>query len=71
MSDDEVESLLVQFVAEKLAHAHLVAQIDNPTRQSVETMAKAWEDPARTIIEAVRRVDRQDPPTSFWEMQKT
>lgn len=69
MGSDEVEALLVQFVSEKLAHAHLSAQIDNPTRQSVETMAKAWEEPALTIIEAVRRVDREDPPTSFWEMQ--
>lgn len=70
MDRDEVEDLLVQFVAESLAHAHLSAQIDEPTRQSVETMATAWEDAARTIIEAVRRVDREDPPTSFWQMQK-
>jgi hypothetical protein len=69
MDSDEVEALLKQFVSEKLAHAHLSAQIDNPTRQSIETMAKAWLEPAETIIEAVRRVDRQDPPTSFWEMQ--
>lgn len=71
MDSGEIEDLLIQFISEKLAHAHLSAQIDNPTRQSVETMAKAWTEPAETIIDAVRRVDRQDPPTSFWEMQST
>lgn len=69
MDHDEVEALLEQFVSEKLAHAHLSAQIDTPTRQSIETMAAAWMTSAQTLIEAVRRVDREDPPTSFWEMQ--
>lgn len=68
MKDGKIEKLLLQFVSEQLAYAHLSAQIDDPTRQSVETMSVAFKDTARKIINAVRRVERENPPTSFWNV---
>lgn len=69
LNKKELQNLLVQFVSEKLAHAHLSSQMDAPTRQLIESMSKVWREQAETIIKTVRSVDRQSPPTSFWDMQ--